>query len=266
MNTHSPPNPIMNIPDISHPSDNPLSNRENPTAIYSPLIKQHAATVSILLPIVITLLLRHHVNTIPLKLITVILPCLYSGLQYLSIFSHNRNYHHISPSAPLTTFHFIYNIILLLFSTISFLSIITLSINDWDRGDFNFFSTTLSPFLVLPPYLLDTSCNLTQPYSHYAATDSIDILLDLVIFLYPLAMIAINLQEETTWILHSAITIILFIRSYRKRCLPPPSHQGPLKVWRLIVPIITLLIGVIIYNVLGFGSLLILKKKLKIHA
>ncbi|WEL38155.1 DUF2463 domain-containing protein [Encephalitozoon hellem] len=226
-----------------------------------------AAPISMVLPIIICLLLQENLikyNILP-KLLILIPPFLYSGVHCLIMFNKNRTEQSESPSTLSSALHSLTNITLLLFSLISLLSIIALSIiNTWGKDVYAFLSAML-PFLLASTYLLDTSCSLTRSNFQYTTANSLDILLDLLIFFFTSASIITNRVseiDENTYMLASTIlpAILILIRSWREKYRPSAKYNGPAKLWRAAIPIIILVSTAIAYGFMGFISLYILNQ------
>ncbi|WEL38139.1 DUF2463 domain-containing protein [Encephalitozoon hellem] len=236
----------------------------------TPLLKRSLPTISIISPIIVCLLLESYSipYSTPLKLIIPLPPFLYSGIQYLIIFNNNRREQSVSPSTLSSALHSLTNISLLLFSLISLLSIIalTIDIRDGDSKAFLLF-IIMYPFLVSSTYMLSTSCTLTQSNFQYTTTNTADILLDLLILLSILAsIVGIDLNINVQALLFCSIivpAILIFIRSWRERCLQSTKHEESVAVWRVAILIIIFLIAIIIYSFLAYMLLLIFKEKLK---
>ncbi|UTX42697.1 DUF2463 domain-containing protein [Encephalitozoon hellem] len=227
-----------------------------------------AAPISMVLPIIICLLLQENLikyNILP-KLAIVLPPLLYSGIQcFVVLFNNNREEQCESPSTLNSVLHSLTSITLLLFSLISLLSIIALSIiNTWGKDVYAFLSAML-PFLLASTYLLDTSCSLTRSNFQYTTANSLDILLDLLIFFFTSASIIANRVseiDENTYMLASTIlpAILILIRSDREKYRPSAKYNGPAKLWRAAIPIIILVSTAIAYGFMGFISLYILNQ------
>ncbi|KAG5858476.1 DUF2463 domain-containing protein [Encephalitozoon hellem] len=239
----------MNTIHTQHPHSSNLNTNSKPRH-WALLLKQHAATISVIPPIIIYLLLREDtIHNVLLKLIIHTPPLLYSGTHYL-IMSRNTK-HPVSISTLHTALGSLLSIILPLLSTISLLTIVTLTLNDWEKDGIYIFSTSISPLLVLLPYTLSTSCVLTKSNFHYSATDTVHILLDLLILLFACHPRSIIIS-----------IVFVFIKSSTERCSLPAPHRHP-KPWRLAVPAIILLIAISIHTFLGYALLATFREKLQ---
>ncbi|UTX43906.1 DUF2463 domain-containing protein [Encephalitozoon hellem] len=212
-----------------------------------------AAPISMVLPIIAYLLLDEDTieHNIFLKFIVVFPPLLYSGIHYLILFNKNRKVQLDSSSTPLSTF---LNIVFLLLSATLLLSIIVLTIGEWNEDIKNLFSLVMSPFLVLSTYLLTTSCSFTQSNFQYTATNTVDILLDLLALLFVPVSITVGIVLDVNvvaWMFCfiTAPFIIILIRLWRSEVLLFSRYQGNAKLLRAIIPIILLLIAI---TVCGF--------------
>ncbi|KAG5858473.1 DUF2463 domain-containing protein [Encephalitozoon hellem] len=174
-------NANTNVP-VLHPDDKHIKEHRAGLS-WKDIMKICAAPISMVLPTITYLLLDEDTieHNIFLKFIVVFPPLLYSGIHYLILFNKNRKMQLDSSSTPLSTF---LNIAFLLLSATLFLSIIVLAIGKWNEDIKNLFSLVMSPFLVLSTHLLTTSCSLTQSNFHYTATNTVDILLDLLALLF----------------------------------------------------------------------------------
>ncbi|KAG5858468.1 DUF2463 domain-containing protein [Encephalitozoon hellem] len=235
---------------------------------YCDIIHIGAAPISTVLPIIICLLLEGDLikHKILPKLLILIPPFLYSGIQSLVLFNNNRREQSVSPSTLTSALHSLTNITLLLFSLISLLSIIALSIiNTWGKDVYAFLSAML-PFLLASTYLLSTSCSLAQSNFQYTATNTVDIFLDLLILLSMPASIAVIALNINVWALCFVIVLVLpiliLIRSWREKYRPSAKYNGPTKLWRVAILIIILVAATIAYGFIGFTSLLILDQEL----
>ncbi|WEL38741.1 DUF2463 domain-containing protein [Encephalitozoon hellem] len=227
-----------------------------------------AAPISMVLPIIIRLLLKENLikyNILP-KLAIVLPPLLYSGIQcFVVLFNNNREEQCESPSTLNSALHSLTSITLLLFSLISLLSIILSATEKWNQNIRNLLSTLIFPYLVPSTYLLNTSCSLAQSNFQYTTTNTVDILLDLLILLSPasIAIIPIFNFVEKEWILFFIILLPIFtlIRSSREKYFPSAKYNGPTSLWRVATLIIILVLAIIAYGFIGFTSLLILDQE-----
>ncbi|UTX42305.1 DUF2463 domain-containing protein [Encephalitozoon hellem] len=226
-----------------------------------------AAPISIVLSTIICLLLKEDLieYNILLRLITISPPFLYSGMHCLALFNKNRKEQCESSSTFHSALRTLLNTLLLLFSVISFLSIIALSIvHEWDEDSDDFLSIVLPPLLT-STYLLNTSCSLTQSNFRYTTTNTTDILLDLLILLFTPALIIIDTVlniGSKAWIFCfiTALPVLILIRSWRERCLPSTKHEESVAVSRTAIPIIILVTAIIAYSLMGILSLSVLNK------
>ncbi|UTX42703.1 DUF2463 domain-containing protein [Encephalitozoon hellem] len=232
------------------------------------IIQICAAPISIVLPIITYLLLEEDTiryNTLP-HLAIVLPPFLYSGIQYFVLFNNNRKEECESLSTLKSALAFLLNTLLLLFSIISFLSIIALLIDKWDKDSEIFFSIVLPPLLA-PTYLLSTSCSLAQSNFHYTTANTVDILLDLLILLsIPapfIACIVFNIGKNAWMLCFTVILAILtLIRSWKEKYFPSAKYDSPTRLWRVAIPVIILVIAIIAYGFMAILSLLILHNEL----
>ncbi|KAG5859427.1 DUF2463 domain-containing protein [Encephalitozoon hellem] len=231
------------------------------------IIQICAAPISIVLPTIIYLLLEEDIirySILP-QLAIVFPPFLYPGIQYFVLFNNNRKEQCESPSKLKYALAFLLNTLFLLFSIISFLSIIALLIDKWDKDSEIIFSITLPP-LFTPTYLLSTSCSLAQSNFHYTTANTVDILLDLLIFLSQASIITISTFNfvEKVWALFFIILlpILILIRSWREKYLPSAKYSGPTKPWRVATLIVILVSAIIAYDFMGFMSSLVLDQEL----
>ncbi|UTX42525.1 DUF2463 domain-containing protein [Encephalitozoon hellem] len=233
-----------------HPSQNTHATTEQS---HTHLLKQYAPTISILIPLILTILHQNYIirDSMLLRLITVLPPCIYSGIQYLILFSNIK--HHASKSV----LHSLLALAFVSFSVILFIcATILLAYYEWSQEDFYSFSTIFSPLLILPPYLLSTSCGLAHNNFQYTSTDSIDILLDLLILLYITITAAVFISnQETTWSLYSTIAFaaLLFTRSYTESHPPSAKFMPLLSLWRLFALLSLLLITAASYATIVYS-------------
>ncbi|WEL39136.1 DUF2463 domain-containing protein [Encephalitozoon hellem] len=252
----------INVP-VLHPADKHIKEHRAELN-WKDIIQICAAPISMVFPIITYLLLDEDTvrYNILLKLAIVLPPFLYSGVHCLIMFNKNRTEQSDSSSTPLSTF---LSIIFLLFSLISLLSIIALSIVDERNEDLDAFLFSMIPFLLTSTYLLSTSYTLTRSSFQYTTTNTINILLDLLIFLSitaPIADIALNINvsaEVFCFIILPAT--LIFIRSWREKYLQSAKYNGPPKLWRIFIPAIILVTAIIAYGLMGFVSLFILSKE-----
>ncbi|WEL38140.1 DUF2463 domain-containing protein [Encephalitozoon hellem] len=227
----------------------------------------YLAPTSIILPSIICLspkenIIRHSISS---KLAIVLPPFLYSGIQYFILFNNTREQSEQTPTEH-TPIHILLNTLLLLFSAISFLSTIPFTIDPWNRDSKALLPIAISPFLVSSTHLLTTSCTLTRYNFHYTPTGSVDILLDLLIFLsitptIPSIHSNINPSPEVFYLIILS-AILTMSRSWKEKCLPSAKYNGPTKIWRVAIPITILASATIIYAITAYASLVTLKKEL----
>ncbi|KAG5858488.1 DUF2463 domain-containing protein [Encephalitozoon hellem] len=227
-----------------------------------------AALISMALPIIICLLPEESGDRLDtlFKLAMSFPPFLCLGIQCLILFDKNIAEQSESPSTLSSALVFLLNTLLLLFSAISLISIIALTIENWDED------SVVSISLMLPPlfasiHLLDTSCSLTHSDFHYTTTNTADILLDLLIFLAVLASTACfvfkTISQTLAFCSIIVSTILILIRSWREKYLPSAKYEGSVVPWRVAISIIILVIATIIYAIMGYkGSAILRKRKL----
>ncbi|KAG5860372.1 DUF2463 domain-containing protein [Encephalitozoon hellem] len=142
-----------------HPSD--LNTHTNTPGVHpTSFLSQYAPFISILLPTVSYILFKHDFkSSILIRLITILLPCLYNSIQHLLLFHSilSTETQHILHSI----FKFIIASILLLLSSIPLLQILLISFGK--SIDYPHFFLILPSLLVLPPYLLSTTLEPTHP-------------------------------------------------------------------------------------------------------
>ncbi|UTX42313.1 DUF2463 domain-containing protein [Encephalitozoon hellem] len=258
-------NVSINLPELDQTDEH---TKEHRAALgFWDIIQICAAPVSMALPIIICSLLQRntiHYNTLP-KLAMSFPPFLYSGVHCLIMFNNNRKEQYESPSTLNSALAFLLNILLLLFSAISFLSIILSATKKWNQNIKNLLTILVFPFLVPSTYLLSTSCSLAQSNFHYTTTNTLDILLDLLILLSipaSIAIIPIFSFWKKVWIPCFVIIlpILILIRSWREKYRPSAKYNGPTKIWRVATLIIILAPAIIAYGFIGFTSLYILNQ------
>ncbi|KAG5858487.1 DUF2463 domain-containing protein [Encephalitozoon hellem] len=256
----------INVP-VLHPDDKHMKGHRAGLN-WKDIIQICAAPISMVFPIITYLLLEEDTirYNMLLKLAIVLPPFLYSGVHCLIMFNNSRTEQSDSSSTPLSTF---LNIIFLLFSIISLLSIIAFPIDEWGKDYTIFLSIILPSFFVSSTYLLSTSCTLTRSIFQYTAANTADILLDLLILLSILASIAAGIALNINvwaWTFCFIIlpAILILTRSWREKYLPSAKYNGPTSPWRVAILIIIFLIAIIIYSFLTRLLLLIFKEKLKV--
>ncbi|KAG5858490.1 DUF2463 domain-containing protein [Encephalitozoon hellem] len=259
-------NVSINLPQLDQTDQHTKQHRATPAC--RDIIQICAAPISIVLPIIVHLLLEEDLiryNILP-KLAIVLPPLLYSGIQcFVVLFNNNREEQCESPSTLTSALRSLTNISLLLFSLISFLSIILLATDKYNQNIKSLLIMLTFPYLVPSTYLLNTSCSLTQSNFHYTTTNSLDILLDLLILLSTASIITIltfNFVEKG-WILCFVIVlpILILIRSWREKYRPSTKYNGPTSLWRVATLIVILVSAIIAYSFMGFTSLLILDQE-----
>ncbi|WEL37953.1 DUF2463 domain-containing protein [Encephalitozoon hellem] len=238
-----------------HPSQNTHATTEQS---HTHLLRQYTPTISILIPLILTILHQNYIirDSMLLRLITVLPPCIYSGIQYLILFSNIK--HHASKSV----LHSLLALAFVSFSVILFIcATILLAYYEWSQEDFYSFSTIFSPLLILPPYLLSTSCGLAHNNFQYTSTDSIDILLDLLILLAIPSRIAIlELNKNTSQnspqrpiYSTTVFAALLFTRSYTESHPPSAKFMPLLSLWRLFALLSLLLITAASYATIVYS-------------
>ncbi|UTX43261.1 DUF2463 domain-containing protein [Encephalitozoon hellem] len=223
------------------------------------IIQQYAASMSMAFSMIIYLLLRNHVgNILFLRFVTALTSFSYLGLQYFCLFNSNKKSFDGSQSIFGSVFYLILNIIFLMFSIISFISIISFPVGVWGKKTIAGYFTTLFPLLALSTFLLSTSCSVTSSSFEFTTTDDIDMFLDFSALLCVLMMIVMLIlcqKNGGRFFFAIVSTIPVLIRSYRRKHLSSPKYQGPTTIWRPAIPTIILAITLISYSAVAYVSL-----------
>ncbi|AFN82933.1 hypothetical protein EROM_041680 [Encephalitozoon romaleae SJ-2008] len=127
-----------------------------------------------------------------------------------------------------------------------------MAIYEWANEDPNIFSMVIPSILVLPPYLLSTSCDL-KPCKFFFTDTGIDILLSLLVLLHIPLGVGL-LCGGTKYQLYFAITSFFatLAKSLKEVCLPSRKYEDSTRKWRLAILIFILLSAAIICGITIF--------------
>ncbi|KMV65729.1 hypothetical protein M970_082060 [Encephalitozoon cuniculi EcunIII-L] len=188
-----------------------------------------------------------------LRLITLVLPFLYSTIQYLFLLYTNWKNGHKQEDILYNILYYLLNLLLTTFSIISILSIIALIINRRENDDDLFFFSVILPSMPLT-YLLSTSCCLVPGQIGFIDT-GINIFIDILILscLVSLTLICIEPKDYLCFIaISSALTLV---RLLKKKYLSSKQSPPPTAPWRVAIFVLIFSFVVFIYVLAACGSI-----------
>lgn len=243
-----------NIPE-AYKTDDLLKNKNQTGLHWKTALYCFSTPISIVFPVVVYFLAGKKTikNSLFLRLIIIIFPCLYSAKKYLDLFLNVRK----SQDRSSYLLYFILNSLFLTLAITSILLIMT--IYEWANEDPNIFSMVIPSIMVLPSYLLSISCDLT-PSKFFFTDTGIDILLSLLMLLHIPLGVGL-LYEGTKYHFYFAITsfVATLAKSLKERCLSSRKCKDSTVKWRVVILIFILVSVAIICGIMIFVCLEVLR-------
>lgn len=211
------------IGNLSSSKNNLVDTHNKPTA------HEFKTFISIGLPILMSFLLKEKIrNSLLLKFIIIFPPSLYS---IVSLLTWNKFESGCESSSKLSKIlHSIFNSLILTFISISILSIILFTFEEWDD----------EAMVVFPAYLLSISCSITSESISFI-DNGIDIFIDLIMLLCPLTGIIILSKNFGHIPYFSIASLILTLIRLVKENYSSPEREGPPTIWRQLAFIFILI-------------------------
>ncbi|CAD25718.1 hypothetical protein [Encephalitozoon cuniculi GB-M1] len=191
-----------------------------------------------------------------LKFITVLLPYLHPPVLHLLLLHTNWRKTHKSKH---TILYCLVNLLLLAFAVANILSIVALIVDKQKRTDDLLLHSIILPSFFIPPaYLLSTSCCLVPGQIGFTDT-GINVIIDILILICPAISLVLVDEKSKYYPYSTAIpSILILVRLFREKCSPPKQSSPPIPTWRVAAFVFILVLAVLVYGLLGSGSIITL--------